>query len=64
MKRANLNILVIAKGYGSLNKAELIENYYGIQSISGNKLHDAGIKQAQSLGIQIVNDEVIRYSKK
>lgn len=61
MKRANLNILIIAKGYGALNKAEEIENYYGIERINGKELHDIGIKQAKKLEIEIIQDEVIRY---
>lgn len=60
MKRANLNVLIISKGYGALQKAEKIENYYGIEKISGKELHDSGIKQAKELGIEIVKDEVIR----
>ena len=47
MKRANLNVLIIAKGYGALNKAEEIENYYGIERISGKELHDIGIKNSE-----------------
>lgn len=60
MKRANLNVLILSKGYGALKKAENIENYYGIEKISGKELHDIGIKQAEKLGIEIVKDEVIR----
>lgn len=60
MKRANLNVLIISKGYGALKKAEKIENYYGIDKISGKELHDVGIKQVKELGIEIVQDEVIR----
>lgn len=60
MKRANLNVLIISKGYGALKKAENIENYYGIEKINGKDLHDIGIKQAEKLGIEIVKDEVIR----
>lgn len=60
MKRANLNVLIISKGYGSLNKAEKIENYYGIEKINGKELHNIGINQAKELGIEIIQDEVIR----
>ncbi len=60
MKRANLNVLIVAKGYGALKKAENIENYYGIEKMNGKDLHDIGIKQAEKLGIEIVKDEVIR----
>lgn len=61
MKRANINVLIIAKGYGALDKADKIENYYGIERINGKELHDIGIKQAKKLGIEIIQDEVIRY---
>lgn len=58
LQRAKKNILVIGKGYGALEKAHSIENYYGILSISGKELHELGIKQAKQLGISIVEDEV------
>ena len=60
MKRAGLNVLVISKGYGALGKAEFIENYYGINKITGKDLHNLGIKQAKDLKIEIIKDEVIR----
>lgn len=59
LKRAKKNVLVIGKGIGALEKADKIENYYGIESISGTDLHERGIKQAQRLGIEIITDEVI-----
>lgn len=60
MQRAKKKILIISKGYGSLEKAYKIENYYGLQdSISGKQLVDIGENQAKKLGIVIVRDEVI-----
>ncbi len=59
LKRANLNILIISKNDSALNKTEKIENYYGLQSISGKELYENGIKQAKNMNIPIVNDEVI-----
>lgn len=60
LKRAKKNILIISKGYGALEKANKIENYYGLQkAISGKELIDIGEKQAQNIGIEIVRDEVI-----
>lgn len=59
LKRAKKNVLVIGKGYGALEKADKIENYYGIDSISGKDLHKKGIEQAQRLGVEIILDEVI-----
>lgn len=62
LKRAKKNVLVIGKGYGALEKASKIENYYGIESISGKELHDRGIKQAKDMGIEIIVDEVTNLS--
>ncbi len=59
LKRANLDVLVISKGYGALEKATKIENYYGLQEpISGKELFHIGVDQAKKLGIEVVEDEV------
>lgn len=59
LKRAKKNVLIISKGYGSLEKVSEIENYYGLEeNISGKELFDRGVKQAQKLGIEVVKDEV------
>ena len=58
LKRAKKNILIISKGMGALEKAHKIENYYGVEPISGKELYNIGIKQAQKLEIPIVTDEV------
>ena len=58
--RAGLKTTIISKGYGSLEKAELIENYYGIGSpISGKELHNRGIDSAKELGVKFITDEVV-----
>jgi len=60
LKRANIDVLVIGKGKGSLEKAETIENYYGfVEPISGTELLDRGIAQAERLGVEILSDEVV-----
>lgn len=59
IKRANKNVLVIGKDGGALERAEKIENYYGVESITGKELIQKGSKQAQTLGIEVVTDEVI-----
>jgi len=60
MIRAGLKILVISKNQTALDKAEHIENYYGFENgISGKELNDAGIKQAQNLGVEFLEKEVI-----
>ena len=62
LKRAKKNILIISNGKSALDKANKIENYYGIESISGKELYEIGIKQAQNLDIQIEVDEVTNIS--
>ncbi len=57
LKRYNLNPLVISNGKSSLFNAK-IENYYGIESISGEELFNNGIKQAKRLGIDVISAEV------
>lgn len=66
MARAGLNVLVISKREGTLDKAEKIDNYYGFEnSISGEELKKIGIKQANRLGVNILEKEVvgIKYSE-
>ncbi len=58
LKRFNYNVLVIKKDYGALEKAT-IDNYYGFNSISGKELFDIGVNQALSLGIDVVDEEVV-----
>lgn len=64
--RAGLKVLIISKNQGALNKAEKIENYYGLQNgITGKELKDIGIKQAQNLGVDFLEKEVVslKYEK-
>ena len=59
-KRANLNTAIIYKDESSLEKAELIENYYGFENgISGKELYENGIEQAKNLNIDVKNEEVV-----
>lgn len=61
--RGNMNPLVINNGIGALEKAEKIENYYGLeQPLSGKKLYERGIAQAKALGVRILDAEVLGIS--
>ena len=63
--RAGFKVLVISTNESKLEKAEKIENYYGfVNPISGEELKQNGIKQAQRLGVEILEKEVIgiKYS--
>ena len=58
--RGNLDPLVINNGIGALEKAEKIENYYGLEHpLSGQKLYDTGIAQAKALGVRILDAQVL-----
>lgn len=59
LKRAGFNCLVIGKDGGNLAKNEKIQNYYGIEEITGEELLLKGIQQAQNLGIEVITDETI-----
>ena len=59
-RRGNLNVLIITKGLGTLEKVKEIENYYGLEKVlSGKELGERGIEQAKRLGVEIVEDEVV-----
>ena len=61
--RGNMNPLVINNGIGALEKAEKIENYYGLeQPLSGKELYERGISPAEALGVRILDAEVLGIS--
>lgn len=62
LKRAQKNICIITDGNSALKKANKIENYYGVETISGEELYNIGIKQAKKLEIPIEKDEVTNIS--
>ena len=63
-KRAGLNVLMLYSGESSLEKYTKIDNYYGFEDgISGKDLYNAGIKQAENLGIDVKNEEAISIEK-
>lgn len=62
LKRYGYNPIIIAKDNGALERASLIENYYGINFISGHDLALSGINQAKNLQIPIMREEVIDVS--
>lgn len=58
--RGNMNPIVVNSGIGALEKAEKIENYYGLQRpISGQELFDTGISQAKALGVRFLDAQVL-----
>lgn len=57
--RSKLDVLLVGKDVGALEKAHLIENYYGLEKpLTGSELAEVGKKQALALGAKIVDDEL------
>ena len=58
--RAGVGTTVLTKGPGALDRAELIQNYYGFaEPISGAELERRGIEGAKALGVQFVTTEAV-----
>ena len=58
-KRANKSVLVLYHGESQLEKAHMIDNYYGfVGGITGKQLYADGIAQAEELGVEVKNEEV------
>lgn len=58
--RGNMNPLVIRDGISALEKAEKIENYYGLKEpMSGKELYETGIAQAEALGVRFLDAQVL-----
>ena len=54
MKRANLNILLITKGYGALEKAGKIENYYGVKFYLPNFMQKELYLQQEKIELYLI----------
>ena len=60
VKRAGMSCLIIGKDGGALEKAEKIENYYGLEKVlSGSELIEIGKKQAKNLGAELISAEAV-----
>ena len=58
--RAGFSVTVIGKDNGALEKAESIQNYFGLERpMSGHQLVEIGKKQVRELGGTILQDEVV-----
>ncbi|MGN0706839.1 MAG: NAD(P)/FAD-dependent oxidoreductase [Faecalibacterium sp.] len=58
--RAGVDTTVLTRGGGALERAEQIENYYGLaQPLSGRELEERGVEGAKALGVQFVETEAV-----
>ena len=58
--RAGFEAVVIHNNSSALSKAELIQNYFGFDSISGKDLLKNAVNAAEKLGVKFVEDEIVR----
>ena len=53
--------MVVYNSKSGLEKASLIENYYGFENgITGKDLFNNGIKQAKRVGVEVKKEEAIK----
>lgn len=58
VRRSGFEPLVIDNGTSALSRAKVIDNYYGIEHISGDELVRRGIEQYKNLGGEYMKAEV------
>ena len=58
--RAGVQTTVLTKGPGALDRAELIQNYYGFaEPITGAELERRGIEGAKAVGVEFVTTDAV-----
>lgn len=58
--RAGVDTTILTKGPGALDRAELIQNYYGFaEPISGAELERRGMEGARAVGVKFVTAEAV-----
>lgn len=63
-RRYRMKILVVGKEFGGETaKAGVIENYPGIQSVDGYELMDAMKRQAGTLNVKLLDEEVTEIKR-
>ena len=59
LKRAGIDVTVVGMGVGALEKAERIENYYGLRPAGGVELARRGEEQAAPWTFLLAEDEIV-----
>ena len=57
--RAGMNVLVLDGGDSKLKQARKLDNYYGVEGLSGSQLVKKGIEQYKNLGGNYINANVV-----
>ena len=59
-RSGNIDVKVISKGMGALEKAEKIENFYGFETaVTGAELHRRGVEGAKNIGVEFIEEQVV-----
>ncbi|MGM0495837.1 MAG: NAD(P)/FAD-dependent oxidoreductase [Bacillota bacterium] len=60
LQRSKLDVLLIMKDYGTLEKTQHIDNYWAFEeTMDGKELVEQGIAQAKRLGVLVKQEEVL-----
>ena len=60
LQRSKLDVLLIMKDYGTLEKTSHIDNYWGFEdTMDGKDIVEKGLLQAKRLGVKILQEEVL-----
>jgi len=60
LQRFKLKVLMIMKDLGTLSKTNHIDNYWAFENtVSGKHLVEQGVAQAERLGVEVMEEEVI-----
>ncbi|MFP4479095.1 MAG: NAD(P)/FAD-dependent oxidoreductase [Candidatus Izemoplasmatales bacterium] len=60
LQRSKLDVLMVMKDYGTLEKTGHIDNYWGFEStMDGKELSEKGVLQAKRLGVTVKMEEVL-----
>ena len=57
--RAGFETVILYKDFGALQKAAVVDNYYGHLEISGKELVKTGILQARNMGVDVISAEAV-----
>lgn len=64
LQRSQLNVLLVMKDFGTLEKTDHIDNYWGFENtIGGRDMVEKGLIQAKRLGVKVVTEEVLDIEK-
>jgi len=61
--RTGVKVLVIDANNSTLEEAKRIDNYYGVEGLSGKELKQKGVDQFRNLGGNIAFDQVLKVVK-